>query len=173
MSVKLAVVDKESDEIDIGLPKEDRQKAAESVARVLASSYLLYLKTQAYHWNVTGAEFYNLHLLFETQYKELRKAIDMMAERLRALGVFAPGTFREFLSLSCVEEDKKIPRDWQGMVRSLLKGHESLAKDCRKQILSLQKTKDEGSIDLLIERLKLHEKTGWMLRSFLRDSAAK
>jgi starvation-inducible DNA-binding protein len=162
-------MEKQSD-IDIGMQEKDRKHAAEGAARILASTYALYLKTQYYHWNVVGAEFYNLHLMFEQQYKELREAVDEIAERMRALGAISPGTFHEFIELKVIEEDAEVPRDWRAMVGNLDKGHERLAKECRDIIHEIPETGDEGTIDLLIQRLKVHEKTAWMLRSLLKQA---
>lgn len=169
MSAHLALME-HSPGMDIGLNEQGRAQAVQAVAKILASSYGLYLKTQYYHWNVVGAEFYNLHLMFETQYKELRKAVDEIAERIRALGATSPGTFHEFIQLNCIKEDERIPEDWQKMVENLGGGHEKLAKECRKYVLELDKSHDEGTIDMLTERMKAHEKTAWMLRSLLKNN---
>lgn len=171
MATRLAVVQAQND-TDIGIDQKGRQQAAQAVARILAGTYALYLKTQYYHWNVVGAEFYNLHLMFEEQYKQLRKAVDEVAERIRALGAVSPGTFREFSEANFIEEDARLPENWRGMVSNLEHGHERLAKECRRYTQELADTKDEGTIDMLIQRMKAHEKTAWMLRSLLRNNPA-
>lgn len=170
MSAQPALMEHNSN-MDIGLNEQGRKHAVEASAKILASSYNLYLKTQYYHWNVVGAEFYNLHLMFENQYKELRKAIDEVAERIRALGATSPGTFNEFMQLNFIKEDEHVPECWQEMVENLGNGHEKLAKECRKYIQKLDDTKDEGTIDLLTQRMKAHEKTAWMLRSLLKGNS--
>jgi starvation-inducible DNA-binding protein len=110
--------------------------------------------------------------MFEEQYKELREAVDDIAERIRTLGGISPGTFREFTELNFVEEDKQLPENWREMVKNLVNGHEQLAKECRHYILELSDTKDEGTIDMLTERMKKHEKTAWMLRSLLKQNTS-
>ncbi len=171
-SAQLAVMEPNSG-MDIGMSEENRTEAAEAVAKILASSYGLYLKTQYYHWNVVGAAFYNLHVMFEEQYKELRKAVDDIAERIRTLGGVSPGTFHEFIQLNFIDEDEQVPEDWRAMVSNLGDGHEKLARECRKYILELPETKDEGTIDMLTERMKKHEKTAWMLRSLLTGNQTR
>lgn len=171
MTATLTLMETSSD-LDIGMSEADRKKAAEAVSKVLATSYALYLKTQYYHWNVVGAEFYNLHVMFEEQYKELREAIDDIAERIRALGAVSPGTFRDFHALNIIDEDDNVPGHWTEMVDNLSRGHEILAKECRRIIGELTETGDEGTIDMLTERMKLHEKTAWMLRSLRKNNPA-
>jgi len=168
-SAKVVTMEKAST-INIGIEEQDRKAIAQAMSRILASSYAVFLKTQYYHWNVVGAEFYNLHVMFEKQYRELFEAIDEIAERIRALGGVAPGTYHEFAELNFVKEDQDIPGDWHSMVENLGQGHEQLASECRLIIQDIAETGDEGSIDLLTERMKLHEKTAWMLRSLLKNN---
>ena len=158
---------KTSAEPAIGIERNARKHVAESLAQLLAGTYLLQLKTQYYHWNVTGPHFSPLHLLFESQYNGLAPAVDEIAERMRSIGFATPGTFAEFLSLSDIKEDKSLPADWSEMVKNLLLAHELLARQFRENIESVQKAGDEGSADLFIRRMQEHEKAAWMLRSYL------
>ncbi|MDB2414811.1 DNA starvation/stationary phase protection protein [Rickettsiales bacterium] len=157
------------EKLDIGIENQGLEDSIEQTSKVLASTYALYLKTQYYHWNVVGAEFYNLHIMFEEQYKELREAVDDVAERIRTLGGVAPGTFSEFLKLSFLKEDEKSPSSWHDMVSNLQEDHEKLAKELRNIIEGLQNNKDEGSADMFTQRMKYHEKTAWMLRSLTKN----
>ncbi len=154
-------------DIDTGLNPKARKEVAQLVAQGLANTYTLQLKTQYYHWNVKGENFHSLHLLFETQYNELAEAVDELAERIRALGVDTPGTFREFSELAFIKEDKTLPPDWQTMVANLQEAHEMLVKAAREKIVQSQKAGDEGTADLFIRRVQAHEKAAWMLRSHL------
>ncbi len=167
-SLELVVMERSAD-ADIGISEESRQRAAEAVGTLLAGTYALYLKTQYYHWNVVGAEFYNLHVMFEEQYEALREAVDDIAERVRTLGAISPGTFHQFAQLNFVHEDAELPKSWREMVANLSQGHEAVARQCRDFIFELEDTKDEGTIDLMTERMRAHEKTAWMLRSLLRN----
>jgi len=137
-----------------------------ALERLLASSYTLYLKTHNFHWNVTGPMFQTLHLMFETQYNELALAVDLIAERIRALGVPAPGTYREFAALSSIKESKGVPSATQ-MIRELVAGQEAVARTARSVFPLVEKVNDEPSADLLTQRMQLHEKNAWMLRSLL------
>lgn len=152
--------------IDIGITDDDRAAIADGLSRVLADSYTLYLKTHNYHWNVTGPMFQTLHLMFEQHYNELALAVDEIAERIRALGAFAPGSYREFASLSSISEDDDRPNATE-MIKRLMKGHESVARTARAVFPVVERASDEPTADLLTQRLQVHEKTAWMLRSLL------
>lgn len=158
---------KDAKRVETGIEGGERLAAAESMGKVLASSYVLYLKTQYYHWNVVGANFVQLHNLFEDQYKDLALAIDDIAERIRALGLTAPGTFKEFSRLSRISEDKTLPIEWDKMVRNLIENHEILTIECRDVINEAKMVEDEVTIDMLTQRMAFHEKAAWMLRSML------
>jgi starvation-inducible DNA-binding protein len=152
--------------IDIGISEADRLEIAEGLSRLLADSYSLYLKTHNYHWNVTGPMFQTLHLMFETQYNELALAVDLIAERIRALGAYAPGSYGEFAALSSIAEDEDRPNA-KAMIERLVKGQESVARTARSIYPVVQRANDEPTADLLTQRLQVHEKTAWMLRSLL------
>lgn len=152
--------------MDIGIKEEDRKKIAEGLSRLLADTYTLYLKTHAFHWNVTGPMFNTLHLMFETQYTELAVAVDDIAERIRALDFYAPGTYHEFNKLASIKETETVPNA-QGMIKDLVAGHEAVCRTARSVFPAAEKAADEASADLLTQRLQVHEKTGWMLRSLL------
>lgn len=154
--------------IDIGISESKREKIAEGLSRLLADSYTLYLKTQNFHWNVTGATFQQLHSMFEGQYQEQALAVDTIAERIRALGVFAPGTFREFLSLTSVAEPKEVPHARE-MIHQLILGQEVVVKTARTVFAIAKESEDDVTLDLLIQRMNVHEKNAWMLRSLLAD----
>lgn len=154
-------------QIDIGIDAKDRQKIALGLSRVLADTYSLYLKTHNFHWNVEGPMFNTLHLMFMDQYTELWNALDLVAERIRALGFPAPGTNKEFARLASVEETEGQPAAME-MVRLLVKGHETVARTARAAFPAVEKAGDESSADLLTQRLQVHEKTAWMLRSLLK-----
>jgi starvation-inducible DNA-binding protein len=152
--------------IDIGIDEAQRQEIAEGLSRLLADTYTLYLKTHNYHWNVVGPMFNTLHLMFETQYNELAMAVDEIAERIRTLGVAAPGTFREFGELSSVTEDTDSP-DAMEMVRRLVEAQETVVRTARSVLPVAEAANDQPTADLLTQRLQVHEKTAWMLRSLL------
>jgi len=152
--------------IDIGIKESDRRKIAQGLARLLADTYTLYLKTHNFHWNVTGPMFQTLHLMFETQYNELALAVDLIAERIRALGFPAPGTYAEFTKLSSIKEPKGVPQA-EDMIRELVAGQEAVVKTARSVFPLVDKVNDEPSADLLTQRMQVHEKTAWMLRSLL------
>jgi len=152
--------------IDIGIKEADRKKIAQGLSHLLADTYTLYLKTHNFHWNVTGPMFQTLHLMFETQYTELALAVDLIAERIRALGVPAPGTYREFAALSSIKESKGVPNATQ-MIRELVAGQEAVTRTARSIFPLVDKANDEPSADLLTQRMQLHEKNAWMLRSLL------
>ncbi len=152
--------------IDIGISEADRNEIADGLSKVLADSYTLYLKTHNYHWNVTGPMFQTLHLMFEQHYNELALAVDEIAERIRALGAKAPGSYREFTALSSIDEEDDIP-DATDMIRRLVRGHEAVARTARSVFPVVERASDEPTADLLTQRLQVHEKTAWMLRSLL------
>ena len=152
--------------IDIGINTEDREKIAEGLKILLADSYTLYLMTHNFHWNVTGPKFRELHLLFEEHYTELATAVDDIAERIRTLGVYARGTYQEFAELSRIQEVADIPTA-DGMIEQLLKGHEQVVKTSREILVLAQDANDESTAALVSDRMRLHEKTAWMLRSSL------
>jgi starvation-inducible DNA-binding protein len=155
-----------SSPIDIGIDEENRRAIAEGLSRLLGDSYTLYLKTHNYHWNVTGPMFQTLHLMFEAQYNELAIAVDTIAERIRALGFFAPGTYRQFAKLSSISEDEAVP-DATAMIRSLVSGQEAVVRTARSVIPLCEEANDQPTLDLLTQRMQIHEKTAWMLRSLL------
>lgn len=152
--------------MDIGINNKDRHEIAEGVSKLLADTYTLYLKTHYFHWNVTGPMFNTLHLMFETQYTELALAVDLIAERIRSLGVYAPGTYAQFSKLTSIEETVDVPKA-QDMIRELVAGHEAVCRTARSVFPAAEKAADEATADLLTQRLQLHEKTAWMLRSLL------
>ncbi|MEZ4401278.1 MAG: Dps family protein [Kofleriaceae bacterium] len=152
--------------IDIGIETSQREAIAAGLAHVLADSYTLYLKTHNFHWNVTGPMFQTLHLMFEAQYTELALAVDLVAERIRALGLPAPGTYRQFVELSKIKEETDIPKATD-MIRLLVEGHETVARTARDVFKTAEAANDQPTCDLLTQRMQVHEKTGWMLRSLL------
>jgi starvation-inducible DNA-binding protein len=154
--------------IDIGISEKDRRIIAEGLSRLLADNYTLYLKTHNFHWNVKGPMFQTLHLMFMTQYNELWLALDQIAERIRSLGFPAPATYAEYAKLSSIAETPGVP-EAKDMVRLLVQGHEAVAKTARKIFPVAEKAADESTADLLTQRLQVHEKTAWMLRSLLED----
>ena len=152
--------------INIGIDEADRIAIADGLSRLLADSYTLYLKTHNYHWNVVGPMFNTLHLMFEDQYTELAVAVDDIAERIRALGETAPGSYREFAQLSSVSEETDRP-DASEMIRRLVEGQEAVVRTARSVFGATERAGDEASADLLTQRMQVHEKTAWMLRSML------
>jgi len=154
--------------IDIGIDHDVRKDVADGLSKVLADSYTLYLKSHNFHWNVTGPMFQTLHLMFEQHYNELALAVDEIAERIRALGFPAPGTYRQFAALSTIKEDDGIPAAMD-MVRLLVDGHETVARTAREVFKTAEAANDQPSCDLLTQRLQVHEKTAWMLRSLLEE----
>ncbi len=157
---------KASAKIEIGISKDQRKAIADGLSRLLADEYTLYLKTHNFHWNVTGPMFNTLHLMFETHYNESALAVDLVAERIRALGHPAPGTYKQYAALSSIEETPGVPEAME-MVRLLVKGHEACAKTARSVFPAADKAGDEPTADLLTQRMQVHEKTAWMLRSLL------
>jgi starvation-inducible DNA-binding protein len=152
--------------IDIGISEKDRRRIADGLSRLLADNYSLYLKTHNFHWNVKGPMFQTLHVMFMEQYNELWIALDQIAERIRALGFPAPGTNSEFARLTSIAETQGVP-EAREMVRLLVQGHEAVARTARKLFPAVEKANDQPSLDLLTQRLQVHEKTAWMLRSLL------
>lgn len=152
--------------IDIGIEEKDRQEIAQGLSKLLADTYTLYLKTHNFHWNVTGPMFQTLHLMFEQQYTELALAVDLIAERIRALGFPAPGTYKEFSSLSSITEEEGVPSA-EDMIRRLVEGQEAVVRTARSIFPAVERASDEPTADLLTQRMQVHEKTAWMLRSLL------
>lgn len=152
--------------INIGIEEEQRKAIAKGLSVLLADSYTLYLKTHNYHWNVTGPMFQTLHTLFETQYNELALAVDDIAERIRALGEFAPGSYKEYAKLTNIKEADGIPSA-EEMIKDLVKGQEAIAKTARSIVPVADEASDEVTLDLLTQRMTVHEKTAWMLRSLV------
>ena len=151
---------------DIGIGDEQREKIAQGLSRVLADSFRLYLKTHSYHWNVTGPMFQTLHVMFEEQYTEQWNALDVLAERIRALGVYAPGSSPQFASLSTIADDEKVPSA-EEMIRNLVDGHQTVARTAREVFDWADEANDQPTADLLTQRMDTHEKYAWMLRSLL------
>jgi starvation-inducible DNA-binding protein len=154
--------------IDIGIKEKDRKEIAKGLSYLLADTYTLYLKTHNFHWNVKGPMFQTLHLMFEAQYNELALAVDLIAERIRALDFPAPGTYREFGKLTSIKESDGVPvaRD---MIRQLVEGQEAVIRTARSIFPLVDKCSDEPTADLLTQRMQVHEKTAWMLRSLLEE----
>lgn len=150
--------------IDIGINAEDRNKIADGLKHLLADSYTLYLQTHNFHWNVTGPQFRELHLMFEEHYTELAVAVDDIAERIRTLDVAAPGTYQAFAKLSAIKEVEGVPSASQ-MVTTLTQGHEQVVKTCRQVLQISQAADDESTSALVSDRMRIHEKTAWMLRA--------
>jgi starvation-inducible DNA-binding protein len=152
---------------NIGIPEAERAAIAGGLSRLLADSYTLYLKTHNFHWNVTGPMFNTLHTMFEAQYTELALAVDQVAERIRALGHFAPGSYKAYAELSTIHEAPEQPPEAMAMVRALAEGHEAVARTARGVFPAADAANDEVSADLLTQRMQVHEKTAWMLRAML------
>ena len=155
--------------MDIGIKENDRKKIADGLSHLLADTYTLYLKTHYFHWNVTGPMFNTLHLMFEQQYNELALAVDVIAERIRSLDFYAPGTYREFAKMATIKETDSVPMA-EDMIRELVAGHEAVVRTARSVFPAAEEAADEASADLLTQRLQLHEKTAWMLRSLLEKN---
>jgi starvation-inducible DNA-binding protein len=153
--------------IDNGIDAQTRARITEGLARLLADTYTLYLKTHNYHWNVTGPMFQTLHLMFETQYNELALAVDLIAERIRALGAKAPGSYSEFARLTSMPEGTS-PLNATEMIRDLVAGQEAVVRTARALFPVVEDAHDEPTADLLTQRMQIHEKTAWMLRSLLQ-----
>ena len=157
-------------DIDIGLGAGERKQVADGLSHFLADAYTLYLKTHNFHWNVTGPMFNTLHVMFETQYTEQWTALDATAERIRALGFNAPGSYAEFTRLSSIPEEPGLgdTADWREMVRQLVVGNEAVCRTARKALKTADAAGDDPTVDLLTQRLQTHEKYAWMLRSLLQ-----
>ena len=153
-------------EMNIGISEKDRKLVCKGLSKLLSDSYLLYLKTQNYHWNVTGPQFQALHLLFEKQYQDLALAVDTIAERIRALGEFAPGSFTAFCKMTSIKEEIGIPTA-EEMIQNLVQGHEAVVTTARETISLTDACEDDVTADLLVERMNVHEKAAWMLRSMI------
>ncbi len=153
-------------DIDIGIAEAKRKQIGEGLSRMLADTYTLYLKTHNYHWNVTGPMFNTLHLMFETQYTELSLAVDLIAERIRALGFPAPGSYQQFAALTSIKEDSTVPAAEQ-MIANLVKDQEAVVRTARSIFPVVDEAHDEPTADLLTQRMQVHEKTAWMLRAML------
>ena len=153
--------------IDTGIEAKDRAKIAEGLSRLLADTYAIYLKTHNFHWNVTGPMFNTLHAMFMAQYTELWNAVDPIAERIRALGHVAPGSYAQYGKLSSIKDAPAAPPKALEMVRILVEGHEAVARTARSVFPLVDKADDQPTADLLTQRLDVHEKTAWMLRSLL------
>ncbi|MFT3857224.1 MAG: Dps family protein [Aquabacterium sp.] len=154
--------------LDIGITESDRKKIAQGLSVLLADSYTLYLMTHNFHWNVTGPQFNSLHQMFMTQYTEQWTALDQIAERIRSLGFPAPGTYKEFVKLATIKEVEGVPKA-NDMVRHLVAAQEATARTARKLFPLVDAANDQPTADVLTQRLDVHEKTAWMLRSLLED----
>lgn len=154
--------------MDIGINKKDREKIAEGLSRLLADSYTLYLMTHNFHWNVKGPMFNTLHLMFMGQYTEQWNALDLIAERIRALDFPAPGTYKQYVKLASIKEVTGVPKAMD-MVRHLVAAQEATARTARAVFPIVEKANDQPTADLLTQRLEVHEKTAWMLRSLLEE----
>jgi len=155
-------------DINLGIAEADRAAIAEGLSRLLADTYTLYLKTHNFHWNVTGPMFNTLHLMFEGQYNELALAVDAIAERIRALGFPAPGSYSAYAKLSSIKEAEGVPPATE-MIRQLVQGQEAVVRTARGLFPLLDAVSDEPTADLLTQRMQIHEKTAWMLRSLLDE----
>lgn len=151
-------------EIDIGIKEADRIRSARTIGKLLADTYALYLKTHGYHWNVEGPHFQQLHSLFMQQYTEMWTAVDELAERIRALGAYAPSSYSQMAALSSIAEEDGSP-DWKEMVINLAAGHEQIAKSAREVLRVAEEIGDDATSDVVAPRITLHEKTAWMLRA--------
>jgi starvation-inducible DNA-binding protein len=152
--------------MDTGIDAKDRAKIADGLSRLLADTFTVYLKTHNFHWNVTGPMFNTLHLMFETQYNELWTATDLIAERIRSLGHYAPGTFAQFADLASIRETPGQPKA-EEMIRLLVEGNEAVVRTARSIFPAVEKANDEPTADLLTQRMQVHEKNAWMLRALL------
>ncbi|MBT4908283.1 MAG: DNA starvation/stationary phase protection protein [Rhodospirillaceae bacterium] len=152
--------------VNIGIPEDQRRDVADGLSRLLADTYTLYLKTHNFHWNVTGPMFNTLHTMFEVQYNELALAVDEIAERIRALGFPAPGSYVAFSELSSIPEAEGVPGA-SDMIKQLAEGQETVARTAREVFTAADGANDQPTADLLTQRMNLHEKNAWMLRSFL------
>jgi starvation-inducible DNA-binding protein len=154
--------------INIGIAEKDRKKIAEGLARMQADTYTLYLKTHNFHWNVTGPMFQTLHLMFQTQYNETWLAVDVIAERIRALGFPAPGSYKEFAALTEIKDSKGVPNAKE-MIRQLVDGQETVVRTARAVFPIAEAAGDQPTADMLTQRMTVHEQNAWMLRSLLEE----
>lgn len=153
-------------ELNTGIAPKQREEVSEALSKLLADSYTLYLKTHNFHWNVTGPMFQTLHLMFEQHYTELAMAVDLIAERIRALGVYAPGSYAAFARLSSIADTDEVPKALE-MVELLVEAHETVIRTARQLVQLAEEASDQATADLGTQRLQIHEKTAWMLRSLL------
>jgi len=160
------VIEGDNMNINIGINEPDRKEIAEGLSNLLADTYTLYLKTHNFHWNVTGPMFQTLHLMFEAQYNELALAVDLIAERIRALGLPAPGTYGDFAERTSIKEERGVPAAEQ-MIRQLVDGQEAVVRTARAIFPTADRAHDDVTADLLTQRMQVHEKTAWMLRSLI------
>ena len=154
--------------INIGLSEKDRKNISDGLSRMLADTYTLYLKTHNFHWNVTGPMFQTLHLMFMTQYTEAWNAVDLVAERIRALGYPAPGGYKDFAALTSIKESNGVPNAKE-MIKQLVDGQETVVRTAREVLPVAEKAGDQPTVDLLSARMEVHEKNAWMLRSLLEE----
>ncbi len=154
--------------INIGIEDADRKQIADGLSLLLADSFTLYMKTHSFHWNVTGPMFQTLHVMFMDQYTELWNALDLVAERIRSLGHYAPGSFKLFSELTCIEEEHAVPAA-RDMIQQLVDGQEAVARTAREVLKIADEANDQPTVDLLTQRMEIHEKNAWMLRSLLED----
>jgi len=154
--------------INIGITEKDRKKVADGLSRMLADTYTLYLKTHNFHWNVTGPMFQTLHLMFMTQYNETWLAVDLIAERIRALGYPAPGSYKDFAELTSIKESTGVPNAKE-MIKQLVAGQEAVVRTAREVLPIADKAGDQPTVDMLSARMEVHEKNAWMLRSLLEE----
>lgn len=154
--------------INIGISEKDRKKVADGLSRMLADTYTLYLKTHNFHWNVTGPMFQTLHLMFMAQYNESWMAVDLVAERIRALGFPAPGSYAQFAALTSIKDSEGVPKATD-MIRQLVEGQEAVVRTAREVLPIAEKAGDQPTVDLLSARMEVHEKNAWMLRSLLEE----
>ena len=152
--------------MDIGIPEDKRKLIADGLAKLTADTYTLYLTTHYFHWNVTGPLFPTLHKMFEDQYVELWQAVDVLAERIRTLGFYAPGTYATLMRLSSIKQEEEVPKATR-MLEVLVDGHECVIRNARALFVTADEANDEGTMDLLTQRMEIHEKTAWMIRSML------
>lgn len=155
-------------DLNIGISEENRKAVTAELAELLADTYVLYLKSHNYHWNVTGPMFQTLHLMFETHYTEMWGAVDIIAERIRSLGEPSPGTYAEFSRLTSIEEVEGVPAALE-MVADLVAGHESVIRTARRLVATAEEAGDPATADLGTQRIEIHEKTAWMLRALLES----
>ncbi|SFN25101.1 starvation-inducible DNA-binding protein [Formivibrio citricus] len=158
--------------INIGISEKDRERTAASLSQMLADSFTLYLKTHNFHWNVTGPMFQTLHIMFMDQYTELWNALDMIAERIRALGYPAPGSYARYMELSKIEGEDGVPKAKE-MIRQLVAGQEAVIRAARETFKIADAAGDQSTADLMTQRMEIHEKNAWMLRSLLEDDTAE